>query len=74
VLVKQGDLIPADCLVIESDELQTDESNQTGESDYVKKAATYAKGIKEPDPFLLCDSMVVLGKGTAVVCCVGTRT
>lgn len=39
LLIKQGDQIPADCLIIESDELKTDESNITGESDHVKKAA-----------------------------------
>jgi magnesium-transporting ATPase (P-type) len=66
--------VPADCLIIESDELQADESNQTGESDYVKKAPIGAKGIENPNPFLLGDSMIVLGKGTAVVCAVGTTT
>jgi Ca2+-transporting ATPase len=67
VLLKQGDLVPADCLVIESDELQTDESNITGESDFVKKSI-------DQDPFLLGDSMVTLGKATVIVCAVGTRT
>lgn len=53
--------------MIESDELKTDESNQTGESDHVKKSP-------QGDPFLLGDSMVVLGKATAVVCAVGRMT
>jgi Ca2+ transporting ATPase len=59
--------VPADALVIECDELQTDESNITGESDYVKKSP-------QSDPYLLADSMVVMGKGTAIVCAVGIMT
>ena len=35
--LKQGDHIPADCLLIEGDEFETDESNITGESLHVKK-------------------------------------
>jgi P-type E1-E2 ATPase len=71
ILVKQGDQMPADCILIEGDELKTDESNITGESDHVKK---FAYGSKHGNPFLLGDSMIVLGKGTAVVCAVGTNT
>ena len=63
--------MPADCIVIESDELQTDESNITGESDYVKKAVL---GQPKTNPFLLSDSMIVLGQAKAVVCAVGTLT
>lgn len=33
-----------------------------------------AKGIANPNPFLLGDSMIVLGKGTAMVCAVGIQT
>ena len=46
--------MPADCLIVTSDELQTDESNITGESDYLKKAAIGASD--KPDPILLSDS------------------
>lgn len=75
VLLKQGDMVPADCLVIESDELQADESNQTGESDYVKKGPLGSTDLLNPsNPFLLCDSMIVLGKATAIVCAVGINT
>jgi magnesium-transporting ATPase (P-type) len=57
--------------LIEGDEIKTDESNITGESDHVKKVPL---GSKNANPFLLGDSMVVLGKGTAVICAVGTNT
>lgn len=72
--LKQGDQIPADCLLIESDELQTDESSITGESEHIKKFPLSEKAKHIPNPFLLNDSMVVLGKGTAVVCAVGVNT
>ena len=74
VQLKQGDYIPADCLLIEGDEFETDESQITGESDHVKKFPLNDKSSHIPNPFLLADSMVVLGKGTAVVCCVGMNT
>ena len=57
--------------MIESDELKTDESNNTGESDHVKKGPLDSK---DGDPFLLGDSMIVLGKATALVCAVGKLT
>ena len=63
--------MPADCLVLESEDLQADESNNTGESEYVKKAPL---GNSYGNPFLLADSMIVMGKGTAVVCAVGVMT
>ena len=72
--LKQGDHIPADCLLIESDEFQTDESNITGESEHLKKSPFIENSNPPNDPFLLADSMVVNGKGVAVVCCVGTHT
>jgi P-type E1-E2 ATPase len=75
IQLKQGDHIPADCLLIEGDELHTDESNITGESEHIKKFALSDKSSHHlPNPFLLSDAMVVMGKGEAVVCCVGTNT
>lgn len=74
LLLKQGDHIPADCLMIEGDELKTDESNITGESEHIKKFPLVEKSLHPPNPFLLADSMVELGKATAVVCCVGQNT
>ena len=70
--LSQGDHIPADCLVLEADELLTDESNITGESDHLKKQPYYIEDTGTPtDPFLLADSMVVNGKAVVLVCCVG---
>ena len=44
--MKYGDLLPADGVIIQSNDLQIDESSLTGESDHVKK------GI-DIDPMLL---------------------
>jgi len=61
--------------LIEADEFESDESNITGESAYVKKYPMNSERSSViPDPFLLADSMVVMGKGTAVVCSVGVNT
>jgi len=45
-LIKYGDLVPADGVVLQCNDLKVDESSLTGETDLVKK------GI-EVDPFLM---------------------
>ncbi|KAL5963959.1 Plasma membrane calcium-transporting ATPase 2 [Taenia solium] len=47
-LVKYGDLLPADGVVIQSTDLKVDESSLTGESDHVKKSPLF-------DPTLLSE-------------------
>ena len=76
LLLKQGDSKPADCLLLDGDDVQVDESNITGESAHVKKEPFTGNGNSKaaPCPFLIGDSMLVMGKGTAVVCCVGQNT
>jgi P-type E1-E2 ATPase len=44
--VKYGDLLPADGVVVQSNDLKVDESSLTGESDLIKKH-------ESKDPFLL---------------------
>jgi len=44
--VNTGDLLPADGIIIQSNDLKVDESSLTGESDHVKKSET-------TDPMLL---------------------
>ena len=75
LLLKQGDQVPADCLLIEGEDFKADESNITGESDHLRKNPfSIDSNGNIPDPFLLSGSMVVLGKGTALVCAVGMHT
>ena len=46
VLFLPGDLLPADGIIIQSNDLKVDESSLTGESDHVKKG-------EQHDPMLL---------------------
>lgn len=46
VLISSGDLLPADGVIVLSNDLKVDESSLTGESDLVKKTET-------TDPMLL---------------------
>jgi len=48
--VKYGDLLPADGVIIQSNDLKVDESSLTGESDHVKKG-------ENTDPMLLSGMM-----------------
>lgn len=41
VQIKYGDLLPADGVLIQSNDLKIDESSLTGESDHVKKGESF---------------------------------
>uniref|UniRef100_H3DBG2 P-type Ca(2+) transporter n=2 Tax=Tetraodon nigroviridis TaxID=99883 RepID=H3DBG2_TETNG len=63
--IKYGDLLPADGVLIQGNDLKIDESSLTGESDQVKKAA-------DKDPMLLSGMTHVMeGSGRMVVTAVG---
>ncbi|ESN93867.1 hypothetical protein HELRODRAFT_193907 [Helobdella robusta] len=66
-IVKYGDSIPADGLIIQSNDMKVDESSMTGESDPVKK------GVHD-DPLLLSGSHVLEGSGKMVIIRVGFDT
>ncbi|CAF4727371.1 unnamed protein product [Rotaria magnacalcarata] len=51
--VKYGDLLPADGVVVQSNDLKIDESSLTGESDLIKKH-------ESKDPFLLSGKNIIL--------------
>ena len=65
--VKYGDLLPADGVVIQSNDLKVDESSLTGESDHVKKGENH-------DPMLLSGTHVMEGSGRMVVAAVGVNS
>ena len=65
--VKYGDLLPADGVVIQSNDLKIDESSLTGESDHVKKGA-------DCDPMVLSGTHVMEGSGKVVVTAVGINS
>lgn len=64
--VKYGDLLPADGVVVQCNDLKVDESSLTGESDLVKKG--------EKDPLLLAGTHVMEGSGKMVVAAVGVHS
>ena len=65
--VKYGDLLPADGIILQSNDLKIDESSLTGESDQVKKG-------KDDDPMLLSSTHVMEGSGKVVVTAVGINS
>ena len=67
VQVKCGDLLPADGIIIQSNELEVDESTLTGESDPV------SKGINV-DPTLFSGTIVMEGSGRMLVTAVGLNS
>ncbi|XP_027128326.1 plasma membrane calcium-transporting ATPase 1-like [Larimichthys crocea] len=65
--VKYGDLLPADGILIQSNDLKIDESSLTGESDHVKKSL-------DKDPMLLSGTHVMEGSGKMLVTAVGVNS
>ncbi|XP_053270688.1 plasma membrane calcium-transporting ATPase 1a isoform X1 [Pleuronectes platessa] len=65
--IKYGDLLPADGVLIQGNDLKIDESSLTGESDHVKKT-------QEKDPMLLSGTHVMEGSGKMVVTAVGVNS
>ncbi|XP_058860822.1 plasma membrane calcium-transporting ATPase 1-like isoform X1 [Acipenser ruthenus] len=65
--IKYGDLLPADGVLIQCNDLKIDESSLTGESDHVKKSV-------ENDPMLLSGTHVMEGSGRMVVTAVGLNS
>ncbi|XP_053170985.1 plasma membrane calcium-transporting ATPase 2 isoform X4 [Scomber japonicus] len=65
--IKYGDLLPADGVLIQGNDLKIDESSLTGESDHVKKNV-------EKDPMLLSGTHVMEGSGRMVVTAVGVNS
>uniref|UniRef100_A0A8C0CXQ5 Calcium-transporting ATPase n=1 Tax=Balaenoptera musculus TaxID=9771 RepID=A0A8C0CXQ5_BALMU len=61
------DLLPADGILIQGNDLKIDESSLTGESDHVKKSL-------DKDPLLLSGTHVMEGSGRMVVTAVGINS
>lgn len=65
--IKYGDLLPADGILIQSNDLRLDESSLTGESKEVKKS-------ESSDPMLLSSTQVMEGSGKMLVTAVGLNS
>ncbi|XP_067422484.1 plasma membrane calcium-transporting ATPase 1-like [Emydura macquarii macquarii] len=67
VHMKYGDLLPADGVLLQGNDLRMDESSLTGESDHVKKTLS-------GDPMLLSGTHVMEGSGRMVITAVGVNS
>ncbi|GMR45473.1 hypothetical protein PMAYCL1PPCAC_15669, partial [Pristionchus mayeri] len=65
--VKYGDLLPADGVLIQSNDLKIDESSLTGESDLIRKSA-------DGDPMLLSGTHAMEGSGRFLITAVGLNS
>ncbi|MDE6613234.1 MAG: HAD-IC family P-type ATPase, partial [Clostridia bacterium] len=78
VMLEEGDVIPADCRILECNGLKCDESALTGESVSVDKNAETIRGNKVAlgamSNTLFSSTYVVRGNATAVVTAVGMGT
>ncbi|KAM7011760.1 plasma membrane calcium-transporting ATPase 2 isoform 5-T5 [Passerculus sandwichensis] len=63
----EGDLLPADGIFIQGNDLKIDESSLTGESDQVRKSV-------DKDPMLLSGTHVMEGSGRMLVTAVGVNS
>ncbi|ORX44296.1 calcium-translocating P-type ATPase [Piromyces finnis] len=67
LLLEPGDIICADGVLIENQNIRCDESSSTGESDTIKKNLT-------DDPFIISGSKILEGMGKYIVTGVGTSS
>ncbi len=78
VLLEEGDVVPADCRIVECNNLKCDESALTGESAGVEKNSAAIRGNKVAlgamHNTLFNSTFVVRGNATAVVTSVGMGT
>jgi len=66
VEISVGDILPADGVLLQGNDLKIDESSLTGESDMIKKS--------EEKPFLLSNTKAMEGSGKMVVIAVGQNS
>ena len=81
LVLSEGDRVPADAVLQEGHDLQTDESLLTGESVPVRKAPVTSNKSKEPRrpggddlPYVFSGSLVVRGNGIGEVIATGPRS
>ncbi|ABD88012.1 cation-translocating P-type ATPase [Rhodopseudomonas palustris] len=81
IVLSEGDRVPADAALLQSQDMQTDESLLTGESVPVRKLATAdgaSSEIHRPGgddlPYVFSGSLVVRGAGVAEVVAIGAHS
>jgi P-type Ca2+ transporter type 2B len=67
--------VPADCVILQGTDLSADEAALTGEPEQVEKSDVTEHTVGyNPQPFILANTLIATGSGTALVCAVGTNT
>lgn len=76
VLLHAGDVVPADCRLVEAHDLEVDESSLTGESLPVAKGvqSSYAAAVADRTSMLYEGTSIAAGRARAVVVAVGAET
>jgi Ca2+-transporting ATPase len=73
--IPTGDAIPADCVVISSNDLSVSEANLTGEPEPIRKEGVSSSNYEDnPNPFLMQTTLVETGTCKAIVVAVGMNT
>lgn len=68
-----GDLLPADGVLIQGNDLKIDESSLTGESDHVKKSLDKDPMLLSGTPIQQTAAQFRVTRGSAVVCFISTH-
>jgi cation-transporting P-type ATPase I len=76
ITLAAGDVVPADCRLLETGGLEVDEASLTGESQLVAKSppATPSPAVADRSSMLYASTSVAAGNGTAVVVATGAHT
>ncbi len=76
LMLNSGEVVPADCRIIEAVDLEVDESSLTGESLPVHKesSASYAAAVAERSSMLYEGTSIATGRTRAVVVATGAQT
>ncbi len=74
VILRTGEKVPADCVVLDEKELQIDESILTGESQAIRKFATKNKKSRDKRNLIYMGTYVVSGRCVACVLHTGMNT
>ncbi|MFZ5890942.1 MAG: HAD-IC family P-type ATPase [Myxococcota bacterium] len=76
VLLSVGDVVPADCRILEAEGLELDSSSMTGESLPVRKTAlaSFSADVADRSSMLYDGTVIAAGRARAVVVAVGDDT
>lgn len=74
ILLETGARVPADCLLLEGQDITVDETMYYEDSKKATKKAVASEENPNADPFLLSNSLIATGSGKAVVLVVGAKS